>query len=1119
MLREYILGLDMGSTSLGWCIVFLKNGMPAEFGRFGVRIFSDGRENKSKEPLSVARRTARGMRRRRDRYLKRRERLMNKLIQYGLMPADEKERKNLEKKNPYELRAKALDEVLPSYELGRALFHINQRRGFKSNMKTDRKDAEAGAMKAAIKETRGRLAQSGARTYGEYLYLLNKDKKSTQDFVSVRARSVLEKGKALYSIYPDRAMYEDEIRQIFEKQPLSQAIKDDLFDTIFFQRKLRPVELGFCQFEEGQIRAYIAFPAFQKSRALQQLNQLYLQDDTSERPLTDEERAVLRHYLLEDFSKLDKNYILTWSAIRKLLKPFGVSPKVKFNLESERRKGLQADKTSALMSGEDCFGRQWFSFEGEKQNQIVALILEEEQENVLCEKLWDLFGLPEAQAVAVSAVSLPDGVGSLSLKALNKILPFLEQGLLYDKAVASAGYEFSRTTKGKLPERYNTFIDPALGCVYDELPYYGQALPKQVIGGTNAAEDKNNPEKFYGKINNPTVHIALNQLRRLVNEVVKEYGHPSSVVIELARELKQNKEQKKKQEKEQAANEKENQEIAKKLETLGVKNNYDNRMKYKLWTDAAKDVSKRCCPFCGEQISMEKLFSDAFEIEHLLPFSRSYLDGRANKVISCRACNREKGNRSPFEAFAGDAARWNDILGRIELLPENKRWKFKSDAFERISGKPFGVKKSDGKIVDNDNNHIGYAGKNNDRAYDFEGNDIGKILKTNEVIDDKAGVLARMMADTRYMSRIAREYLCFAAHPSQVFGIQGQLTAKLREHWGLNSILCDEHEKDRTDHRHHAVDAFVVACTNRGILQKYSTERRDYCDGEMPQEKAPHLPFDNFRLAEIKDAFDNIIISHKPDHGNPQKAAKEGRTVAKLHEETYYGMAGEGDKKGTWKLIQRIPVTEFKTADDLEIIIDQAGTAAPLYALLEGLEKSEHPAVIADYFAKRGVRKVRTYRERNKDVILSFADKNGRPYRYAVYGGNAYAEVYCPDRGKNAGKWQIEIIPNYCAHQKGFVPQWRHEHAHAKLIMRLFKNDMVAYEDNGKTVIARVYKMDGANGIYLRTHSIAKEEKSASGMGGPKMQSLNLRKISVDIMGRITDPGKPAKESENGQDH
>lgn len=1064
-MRDYILGLDMGATSLGWCIVFLKNGMPAEFGRFGVRIFSDGRDSKSKEPLSVARRTARGMRRRRDRYLKRRERLMNKLIQYGLMPADEKERKNLEKKNPYELRAKALDEVLPSCELGRALFHINQRRGFKSNMKTDRRDAEAGAMKAAIKETRGRLAQSGARTYGEYLYLLNKDKKSTQDFVSVRARSVLEKGKALYSIYPDRAMYEDEVRQIFEKQPLSQAIKDDLFDTIFFQRKLRPAELGSCRFEEGQIRAYIAFPAFQKSRALQQLNQLYLQDDTAERPLTDEERAVLRHYLLEDFSKLDKNYILTWSAIRKLLKPFGVSPKVKFNLESERRKGLQADKTSALMSGEDCFGKQWFSFEGEKQNQIIALMLEEEQENVLCKKLKDLFGLPEAQALAVSAVSLPDGVGSLSLKALNKILPFLEQGLLYDKAVAAAGYEFSGTTKGKLPEHYDTFIDPVSGCVYGELPYYGQALPKQVIGGTNAAEDKNNPEKFYGKINNPTVHIALNQLRRLVNEVVKEYGHPSSVVIELARELKQNKEQKKKQEKEQAANEKENQEIAKKLETLGVKNNYDNRMKYKLWTDAAKDAAKRCCPFCGKQISMERLFSDDFEIEHLLPFSRSYLDGRANKVISCRACNREKGNRSPFEAFAGDAARWNDILGRIELLPENKRWKFKSDAFERLQ-------------------------------------------------DEHGDVLTRMLTDTQYMSRIAKEYLSFAAHPSKVFGIPGQLTAKLREHWGLNGILSDEHEKDRTDHRHHAVDAFVVACTNRGILQKYSTERRDYCDGEMPQEKAPHLPFDNFRLAEIKDAFDNIIISHKPDHGNPQKAAKEGRTVAKLHEETYYGMAGEGDKKGTWKLIQRIPVTEFKTADDLEIIIDQAGTAAPLYALLEGLDKSEHPAVIADYFAKRGVRKVRTYRERNKDVILSFADKNGRPYRYAVYGGNAYAEVYCPDRGKNAGKWQIEIIPNYKAHQKGFVPQWRHDHAHAKLIMRLHIDDMVAYEKEGKTIIARVKKMSG-NRVYLRAHNIAKEEadKLSWAASAEQLRLYKGRKIKVDMLGRVFDSKKTRKDS------
>lgn len=1071
---NYILGLDLGETSLGWSVVETKDGIPYRLENFGVRIFSDGRESKSKEPLSVARRTARGMRRRRDRYVMRRDTLMQKLIEYGFMPADKNERKILEKLNPYELRARALDEQLDPYELGRALFHINQRRGFKSNLKTDRKDADSGAMKAAISETRVKMAQAKARTLGEYLYQMNKGKTSTQNFVPVRAKSVFIKGKASYPLYPDRAMYEDEVRLILKKQNIDPVIADDLFQTIFFQRALKVPEIGFCSFEENERRAYCALPAYQHFRLLQQINQLTLLYDDAERPLTADERSALYHYAAENFSCLDKRKrLLTWAAAKKILKPFGVNPKASFNLESEQRKGLDADSTSAWLSEESCFGKQWFSFEAQKQNEIVLLLLNAQNEKALIKEIILKYGVNEEQAKNIVSVPLADGTASLSLKAINKINPFLRQGQKYHEAVESAGYTFSLKTKGILPEHYDSFINPETGDIYTELPYYGEALPKHVIGGTYAAADYGNPEVYYGKINNPTVHIALNQVRKLINELVKRYGHPDEIVVELARELKLGKKQKEELNRELARNTKENERIARELERLNVKNSYDNRMKYKLWEDLSDDPVQRVCPFCGKAIGHEALFSDNFEIEHLLPFSRSYSDARTNKVISCRKCNREKGNRSPWEAFHTDAVRWNGILARVENFST----------------------KSDPKKV---------------RAKRFR----------EDAFDDLDEVLSRMLTDTQYMARIARQYLCFAAPPAKVRGIPGQLTAKLRHHWGLEN-LYPESEKDRTDHRHHAVDAFVVACTGRGTLQRYATERRDYCssDNQMPQEKAPHLPYPDFRLSEIQSAFDKMVISHKPDHGNPQLAIKQGKTVAKLHEETYYGMAGEGDKKGTWKLIQRLPVSEFKTITDLDCIIDQSGTANPIRALLEGKEKSEHEAVIQKYFADRGTHKVRTYRERSKEVVVPFTDKNGKPYRYAIYGGNAYAEIYCPDRGKNAGKWQIEIIPNYCAHQKGFVPQWRHTDAHAKLIMRLHIDDMVAYEKDGKTVIARVKKMSGSR-VYIRENKIAKEEADKLSWGAfpSGMQASNMRKITVTIDGRVIDPKRP-KADEHGPDN
>ena len=1065
---RYILGLDLGETSLGWSIIETKDGTPYRFKDFGVRIFSDGRDSKTKEPLAVARRTARGMRKRRDRFVMRRETLMNRLIKYGLMPKDEAERKKQEKHNPYALRARALDEKLSPYELGRALFHLNQRRGFKSNLKTDKKNAdETGAMKTAIAETKQRMTEAGARTLGEYLYLMNKDKTSTQHFVPVRAKSVVVKGKASYPLYPDRAMYENEYRQIMAHQGLSKEIVEDLFHVIFYQRPLKQPELGFCQFEEGEHRVYCAYPAFQEFRLLQQINQLKILYDDDERFLTPEERAVLYRYGAKDFSALDKKKrTLTWSAAKKLLKPFGVNPKVSFNLESERRKGLDADTTAAQLADDSCFGAAWFSFDEEKQNEIVSLLLNAQDEVKLIEELKDKYALNQEQADAVAKTSLEDGTASLSLKALEKINPFLREGQPYHQAVESAGYTFSLKTKGTLPEYYDMFINPETGEMYDELPYYGQAMPKAVIGGTNAAADKALPEKYWGKINNPTVHIALNQVRKLINALVARYGHPESIVVELARELKFGKKAKDELNKLQTENTKDNDRIAKELERLGVKNSYDNRMKYKLWEDASDIPEQRCCPFCGKKIGIERLFSDEFEIEHLLPFARSYSDARTNKVISCRACNREKGNRSPWEAFHADEKRWNEILGRVERFSlkhdekKNRAKKFREDAFQDL--------------------------------------------------DD---VLARMLTDTQYMARVARQYLCFAAHPTKVYGIPGQLTAKLRHHWGLESLFPED-QKDRTDHRHHALDAFIVACTGRGTLQKYATERNDY-SAQMPQEKAPHLPYPDFRLRELQDAFDRMVISHKPDHGNPQQAIREGKTVAKLHEETYYGFAGEGDKKGTWKLIQRVPVTEFKTADDLDVIIDQAGTAGKIRALLDGKDKSEHEAIIQKYFSDRNTHKVRTYRERNKDVVLPFKNKNGTPYRYAIYGGNAYAEIYCPDRGKNAGKWQIEIIPNYCAHQKDFVPKWRHTDAHAKLIMRLHIDDMVAYEKDGKTVIARVKKMSGGR-IYFRDNRIAKEEADKLSWGAyvSGMQERNMRKITVTIDGRVLDPKRPKGQTD-----
>ena len=176
--KKYRLGLDLGTNSIGWAAVSLnEGGEPCGLLGMGVRIFPDGRDSQSKASNAVARRTARGQRRRRDRYLKRRSELMGSLVDLGLMPADVDERREVQRLDPYRLRSRSLDQPLEPFELGRALFHLDQRRGFKSNRKAGGdEEAETNAIGAAIDELRRSIQGSGARTLGEFLARRHEDR-------------------------------------------------------------------------------------------------------------------------------------------------------------------------------------------------------------------------------------------------------------------------------------------------------------------------------------------------------------------------------------------------------------------------------------------------------------------------------------------------------------------------------------------------------------------------------------------------------------------------------------------------------------------------------------------------------------------------------------------------------------------------------------------------------------------------------------------------------------------------------------------------------------------------------------------------------------------------------
>src|SRR6185437_12271991 len=206
--------------------------------------------------------------------------------------------------------------------------------------------------------------------------------------------------------------------------------------------------------------------------------------------------------------------------------------------------------------------------------------------------------------------------------------------------------------------------------------------------GTNDPSDCE--EKRYGRIANPTVHIGLNQVRLLVNTLIKRYGHPSEVIVEVARELKQSKDQRDAESKRQADNQKRNArlrgDIAGILQIEGERVRASDIQKMILWEELSFDIADRRCPYSGVQISARMALSEEVEIEHILPFSRTLDDSLNNKTVSMRRANRAKGNATPWEAFGERAVEGFDyasILARAERMPKEKRYRFGEEGYQK----------------------------------------------------------------------------------------------------------------------------------------------------------------------------------------------------------------------------------------------------------------------------------------------------------------------------------------------------------------------------------------------------------------------------------------------------
>lgn len=831
-MAPFILGLDLGPNSIGWAMLAmdpetaepcgLADTSAAQHPPMGVRVFEAGLQNfdTAKEAsLNQSRRTARSMRRNHARRNARRRRLRELLAAADLLPGDDDSLAALMRQDPYELRARALTGSLNRHELGRALYHLGQRRGFKSNRKSgDAKEDEGilleiGQLEQAIKA-------AGCRTLGQYLHHLA-DGADGPDLVRLRAR------------HTRRDMYEAEFDAIVAQQrehhaaALTNTTVAALREAIFFQHPFEVTEerrakapsranlhrapsVRPCPLERGELCAPKGDWHAQEFRILKEVANLRIAEHHGrDRELTPEERkAVIDRLASKDRVKFDD--------LRKLLAKRGVDPDAKFNLERGGRSGLLGNSVEYKLAAN--FKKSWQAVPDADKAELRSLLVHAEDPEEVAAVLVRC-GLDTEKATKLKSWTPADGYLGYSLAAVHKLLPYLREGLDEYAAIEKA-----------YPDR------PAAGRV-DKLPPVGSPdLP---------------PDLAY--LTNPIVRRALVEVRKVVNAIIREHGVPARIVIELAREMKEGREQRRETGKRIRDREKERAEAAARVAELG--GNPHSRSDVNRWLFWREQGG--ICVYTGRPIPASELFHGGeWEVDHILPRWRSLDDSYMNKVLVHREANEAKGDRTPAEWLGAGSETFMQLLRRADT------------ALER-SGLPF-------------------------PKY--------RRLKTLELDTDEFA--SRQLNDTRYITRVVALYLGLLYPPELRVGekaiqtCRGGLTAELRRQWGLNNLLPPLHNADgepvvsgrtdsegnplksRDDHRHHAIDAVVVALSSRRILKRYQDYwkmRTKLADGNRPDFPKPW----DALLADVRDAAGDIIVSHRAQR----------KIAGAFHEETFYGPA------------------------------------------------------------------------------------------------------------------------------------------------------------------------------------------------------------------------------------
>lgn len=902
-MEKKILGLDLGVSSIGWALINENdNGKNAiiDMGSRIIPLTADDKDEFTKGNAiskNQKRTTKRTQRKGYNRYQLRRFTLSALLKDKNMMPDE-----NLIKLSSlelYGLRDKALKEKISIQELGRILYHLNQKRGYKSSRSDANLDKKDTLYVAEVRSRHKNIKDQGL-TIGQYFYgELQKNK-----YFKIKQQ-----------VFPREAYIEEfdaicKSQQQYHKENLTDEFIDGIRnDIIYFQRKLKSQKglVSICEFEGKLVKnetgkefltgpkvAPRTSPLFQLCKIWETVNNIALKVKNPEGSkykwsdyiLTPEQKQQIT-------SHLNKNAKLTFAELLKILELKKENVYANKQIQKELQGNITYAAIAAVVSDPELLNfnlninisqdkvhlvdKKTGEILEEKEKQVVDKGVEKEPLYQLWHTIYSIKELDECKAALIKRFKIAEtdaeklahidfnkqAFGEKSNKAIRKILPYLMMGYNYSQACSFAGYNHSNSLTKEEQEKVIT---------EDKIELLAKNSLRQ-----------------------PVVEKILNQMINLVNNLIDKYGKPDEIRVELARELKQSKEERNDADKQNSFNKKLNDEISKRLteHLLPATKRYIQKYKFlfpareKKWNEA--QVFNQCI-YCGETFNLtEAMSGDNFDVDHIVPKSLLFDDSQTNKVLVHRKCNADKTNSTAYDYIAekkGDRA-LAEYLERVDdwfrhgILSYGKMQRLK------VSYKEYQERKKNKKETEFDK----------------------KLWES---------FIDRQLRETAYIARKARMLLkrvCNNVHTTE-----GTVTATLRKLWGWDDVLMNlqlpkyktlgltqikewtsdhgkrkhlkEEIKDwtkRDDHRHHAIDALLVACTKQGFIQRMNTLSASDVKDEMKKEvdEAKNTYSERLTLLEqyltdkrpfntkqVEDAASQILISFK--------AGKRVATISKL---------------------------------------------------------------------------------------------------------------------------------------------------------------------------------------------------------------------------------------------